>query len=336
MSQKQLHIYLQNNNIERLTTALPLCIALSETKLKPWFYQNYLEIYSLTTNFIDIIYNDSLSYTNNELFPLEIKTVSYSFISQDIINLIKQYIEKNYYIIIFVDEFYMRNSSSYLKHHFNHEYLIYGYNEQDKVLSGIGFLNTKFTTLDLMFDDLSKAFHSAKMLQQREDFAGDHELYLLRKKDYKNSFPFQIQTFKTKIANYLLSTLDLTSIYIKNIDDYKYNLGISVYNSIIEHLDLYCMEKHNYYYNSIHAFYEHKKGILTRLNYIYQTYHYELENIIKEYQEVVNGINNIRLLYIKLGQTLQNKNKICERIKINLCICKDKEYNILSKLLFLI
>lgn len=336
MFQKQLHICVQNDNIERLTTALPLCVALSEPKFKPWFYQNYLEIYCVTTNFINIVYNDSLSYTNNELFPLEIKTVSYNFVSQDIINLIKEYIQKDYYIIIFVDEFYMRNSNNYLKYHFNHEYLIYGYDEQNKILSGVGFLDTKFTTLDLMFDDLSKAFNSAKNLQQREDFSADHELYLLRKKDYKNSFPFQIQTFKTKIANYLLSTLDLTSIYIKSIDDYKYSLGISVYNSIMEHVDLYYIEKQNYYYNSIHAFYEHKKGILTRLNYIYEAYHYELENIIKEYQEVVNGINNIRLLYIKLGETRQNKNKICEKIKINLCICKDKEYNILSRLLITI
>jgi len=326
--------------MDSLVTAYPLCIALADTDFVPWYYENYLEIYSLLADeFLQISYNDGMSYINNEFSPLKVTTVPYDFLPDNMIDMMIRCIDQAYYLVLFVDEYYMKKSAIYLEEHYNHECLLYGYDTNHRIFNAVRFIYGELIKDEVKFDDIAEALNSAKKLDIRFDFSEDHELHLISKKMFKKPYLFCVNRLKSKLKGYRLSDMRPSDLYFRRIKDYNYQIGIDTYDAVVEHVMLCYINRHQYSVNAIRAFYDHKKGVLARLSYVYEQKKVtEFGGLIKEYQFLVSRINNIRRLYFKMSMVkdVTVKGKIKDQLICELLMCKDLDKELIDRVLALI
>src|SRR5690554_2560982 len=167
-SSEKLKIVLQKEITTYLNYSLPLCSILWNENKKMWLYEHFTQLYCINNE------NIWLDYLEDLYFPSDV--TDYSFVNSDemkyiddIILYIKEKISQKYYIFIYLDKFYLRNSNtnSYLKDHEPLFVFIYGYDDFSKQFNGIGFSNDSyFGFLNYSYENVSKAYKSCKLLYQ--------------------------------------------------------------------------------------------------------------------------------------------------------------------------
>ena len=136
-AKKLLPINIQKDFNAQLMYALPLCVLLVDDFYLEWFYENYVELFIVEQPNSTFAYGifDALYYSSfDNISP---RIMQYSYIGKyimdivdDIHPILKDRIDKKYYCVIFLDEYYIKQ----LNHNFNfpHEFLIYGYDNENK------------------------------------------------------------------------------------------------------------------------------------------------------------------------------------------------------------
>ena len=103
---------------------------------KDWFYSNFINIYSyynsdinkLEVNYDVQFFEDEVYYLNREKISID----TLDTLSSTVIDKFIQLINREKYICIFLDEFYIEETINYQKKHFDHEFMIYGYDSREK------------------------------------------------------------------------------------------------------------------------------------------------------------------------------------------------------------
>ena len=117
------HLYLNYQNINS--------ICFVEEHYKNFFFSNYLNCYSANLDWFKFQYIPDNSMLNTDRF-IETRVVDSTILNSrldkaEILKFILQSLNNNYYVDIYVDEFYLQGTLNYKTEHFPHEQLIYGY-----------------------------------------------------------------------------------------------------------------------------------------------------------------------------------------------------------------
>ena len=128
-----------------LQHAFTLSIVLANSEIAEWYNESY--ILPIMFEFYEDIqassceYLDAYAYSDISAYKDIFSQHGYSdrFInSEDVIDLIKYFIDSQKYVVVFVDEYYLKKCNLGGKVHFLHEEMIYGYDDDSLVLYSLG------------------------------------------------------------------------------------------------------------------------------------------------------------------------------------------------------
>lgn len=328
----ELPVYLVKEHISDFCVTLPLCVAFTEPNLYPWYYENFINICSTNREksicfskygptFMGM-YDEIFKYT--EVLPSMIK-------EEDICEIIISQLtgDKNYCYII-LNEYYISCKKEYRKSHFLHQSLIYGYDFDEKVFLAIAF--NKKDHLDYLkysYQEVLDAFKYNDLYKSVVFF----KLWTSKEK-----YKFSLMAFVENIEHYINSSCRYAEkFWSDSIDsiDRKY-YGVSA----IRHcLDVFSESKGIDYYDfrNIHFIYEHKKGILRRLEYLNaEGYLNDIhQRYISQYEGIVNSYKILRMIALKALYTekVSINYAIQKRIKSSIMVLIDEEIECLINII---
>lgn len=350
----ELPINLQHNIYVYLHHFFRVSITLSNDYFRPWYYQNYTNLFAFakTNLFTDYTFFDFCPPSFWDVLYESDCSLRFLKEQKDIFSLIKSSIQEKQYVSIDLDEYYLPIKQAYQKYRLIHPMLIYGYDEKEKELlcigsgkqdaedTGVGFLGK----YKISYSAFEKAYTSVMDLASSMttfSFTFGQPVVFFTLKDWS---PGGITSEDTKnAAERSLSFFD-TACFVEDLQHYiqgtwraqapfemHYKLsasqgsrlvyGTHVLDMIIEYLSFYLLErKDTVLYPFIHLIYEHKKSVYERLIVASKMMGMskELTDGINEYKKLVNLANGIRFKYLSYHQerSMKDAKELIDKIKI--------------------
>jgi hypothetical protein len=314
-----------------------LSIASTDEEYIPWFCSNYIQLcVTANPNFpADLDFFIPLKFEQNlpQCPFLDVQNIGMDFMDiakMDIINLIKSSINNDYYIYIVLNSYYIPhyNSDNPM---FHHSILIYGYDENNKVIhAGDFYQNGIYEFKDIRETDILNAFKNVDI----KEFWWNGLKLIKRKKTTKN-YELDIECIKELLTEYCYS-IDSSKRYRSRYNEFvnpeygeiKFGLG-SVYSRLLFDLNILKeKEKGCYDARAIPVFAEHKKAMdLIIEHLISKKYLPGNEN----YKGILNEAMIVRNLFIRYKIT--EKRELLDSIYEKLVRLRDLESIVLKKII---
>lgn len=301
----ELKIIMQQDITTYLHRSLPLCVVLAYEKCIPWYYCNFIQIFSFTDKkgYVELNYLEPRDCCSE---IVDMVCLGYHLLKEvkNIIDFIVEKINMGYYLIINVDEYYLPNKWTYKAEYYVHSSLIYGYDNKKEQLKAIGFnKQASFTEITFDYTQFIEAYENGKIhYKDSAPWCEWSALQLIRPKKFEVVYPFSNDRFLKELKNYLFSIGDNVRLYSFEYHENQVEFGFQVYDVTIRNLENLLHGKLTIDYRAIHLISEHKKCIYDRLEYVISQNKLtgEIITLLKEYLYVVNQFNNIRLKSLKL------------------------------------
>lgn len=312
-------------------------LSAAENMYYNWLFSNYIQImlnsgWVNSPNIVALDYfvtpqKNYNYYTIHNLLDFKYENPKMILESYNsIINFIIHQINHNFYVEILLNEKYIENRKVYQKDDENHTNLIYGYNEDLKLLYIMGFNKTSKPELGIItYDMFNMAYNTSDINANIYllKYVPDTKIYKLNKRHIISSIDDYLNGKNTS-NNYgnLFMPLDFT-------------FGIHVYDELMKNdktIDIFMHDVRISY-----LLFEHKKIMRDRISYlitqgiINATNSIEIVNFIKKIYSQSEIINN---LVIKYG--LNNNNHIKDKITLLMNDVKELEMFCYVKLLDLL
>lgn len=306
--------------------ANPLAILFNDKDVLPWFYSEYVQlIWYVDEKFLS--FNGKyISEIPTSIPWLEFQCMDKKFIKGiiDIQDFLVDAIDSGWYIISSYDEFYIPNTRSYQKNHFNHDFMIYGYDLCKKeYIMNIYTSRMKLESNFVPFDCFNEAFFA----NESDDFEFNR-INLYRKKEFF-SYDFDKQLLIEQLCDYVHSTCSNRRYLVPYGHD-KRIFGIDIYSYIISIFK----EQDNSAFDLriLYLLWEHKKCMRMRIDYMVENDLLIIDRAVHEtFNEIEKIASKVRILQLKLHAT---KNMhICNRIVDHLEILYVKEKGAIEVLL---
>lgn len=304
-------------------TSYGCLFSIMDDRLWPWIYNNFIQITYAHTwgifafeNHVRLLSNcPGISY-----YEIPRIVVDYKW-DKKVENLIIEALEMDYYVYIYVDRYYIKQSSSYQKYCSPHEVLICGYDLSKRTFTIADNLeNGKFVVTECTFDEVEKGYWAIK---SKYDFMTNIR-YLKQNKEY--TCHINLPQIILNIDNYLLSK--------KNYDliqDQEFDYGFDAYHRLFADI-LNAEKSFELDWRGFHLLYEHKILMEMRIKYLLDI---EVISCSSSFLEAITKLKNdflvLRNLVIKYNLTLDRN--ILERIKGNLEDSLNRERSYLFDLL---
>ena len=342
---KELKVVMQRDITTYLHRSLPLCAILVYDKYLPWYYNNFIQVFSYT----DSNGNVELNYLEGRDCYIEIVDVvclGYHLLKNEksILEFIIEKINMGYYLVMNVDEFYLPNKGEYHKNHFVHSSLIYGYDNNTKCLKAIGFNQERlFTELTFDYSEFTDAYENGKIHYKKDaPWCDWSAVQLIRPKSFEGEFPFIITRFINELEEYLFSKSDLRRLYSFEYQPEQVEFGFKIYDVFVKNLHNLLDGNMTIDYRAAHLLSEHKKCLYDRIGYVISKYQLsgEITELHKQYMEIVKRWNNIRLKYlsqflkdIDFMNNSQKQKYLIHNVINEINEVKEMEYSILEKII---
>lgn len=314
--------------------AFYLSIISSNKNCLPWIFSNYSNLFIDQKGFCDFFVKTPEYY----LYPWfqGSQRIHRDLLEENNINFIdfiKRSINKENYIWLHLNEFYLPCSTKYKKLQFIHSALISGYDDKEEKFFVNGFYNNrKYSKYLVSYKDIEKSFKHAHPI---EDFK--FYIHLLKyncEYDLKE-FKYNKKLFKHQLIAHLSSTiepfLNLEEAFdLKNFEDLT--TGLEVYKKI-EQLYLYNTTDSDYIYDlrPFYVIYEHKKLLNLKLDFLKNKQEFILTDEIYKQLEVLEKESiKVLNLYIKYGLTKDKR--IIVRIRDGLNTMREMEKEVLEEI----
>lgn len=345
--QKDINVYLSH--------AAPLCVILTDSRLYPWFYEHYVQIFSTTYEHSDGSRHFMLDFLEREEvykevlieIPLEFELMREQ---NDIIHFIRRHIDLGYHQIIRVDDYYLPKGRSYHKYHIIHESLIYGYDDNRRDILTINFDDKgTFSRLRISYENFAAAYWKGIDLIQlnRNLMPAPHHgiAKLIKLREFNGDYPFDIRKFTSSLSDYIFSIGDSSRNYLANsywtadLHSWQphdvsglFKFGFDIFEDFEQFLRNIVAGTEVADYRYIHLLYEQKRSIYSRLEYISSAYHVRVDfsDSINEYQEIVRNFEVARLKFLKY-LTCREEAIISQIVEI-VCHTKKEELMLLVRI----
>lgn len=326
--------------------AYPLVVLSGHKECIPWFYSNYLQL-KCDKKFKSILTFCADGYSALPWLDTELLAKNLLEKKHNLHELVCSRIENCAYFSSSYDEFYIPTSPAYRSRHFDHDFLIYGYDKNAREYNVLAYTSRRtLEAFTISFDQFYSAFHS-KWIRKR------YNLYFFKKKK-TSEFSFSIKKILDLLRDYSAGrrpSQKYVADYIRmptflgmdifrflkylrqKLDTRKIAYGMDVYKYLKIHLKSFFVDKKSRSpMTSLHILYEHKKNMAARLQYIRKKrLAYVNTKDIKGYLELARVTLQMRNLLIKFRIT--NQNIELEKIIKSLERCESLEREILERLI---
>ena len=305
-------------NIQREITAnnhraFPLCVVLSDPMLTSWYYEHYLNIFSvyenkrLTLDYLEkyAVYSDIIGYVQiGSNLMNEVTDISEYVIAR---------INSGYYVNVCVDEYYFPGKQHYGKAHYVHLSLIYGYDRTERVFYSVGYDKDGLVNgISVNFESFQKAYEEGKKFYtESAPWTKWTTVQLFFSNSFKSPYVFRVEKVLGKLKDYLLSRGDESILYYLGYANWEVKSGYSVNSAVIEKLKSLKNGDISIDYRGIHLFAEHKKVLLNCLEYISRNLVVpeSFEKCLVEYKKIAELFNRVRLVFFDLQISYGFSNK---------------------------
>ncbi len=343
-SKAELPAAAQNEITTYLHRSLPLCAILANHNYIGWYYSNYIQIFSYrdAKGFLEINYSEP---RDSFADIADVICLGYHLLQEvgSIVDFIKDKIQLGYYLIINLDEYELSNKHDYMKNHYVHASMVYGYDDETRQVKGVGFDKSRlFTDLLFDYDELNKSYTSSKVhYLNYAPWCAWSAVQLIKLKSPERQFPFSKRKFLQDLYDYIHSEADEYRLYNFEYDVNRVTFGMDVYETIVKELNHILRGEFNVDYRALHLLAEHKKCLYARLSYVIEKFKLssELVSKNKEFYQLVLRFDEIRKQF--LGQVFQefdllkltNEQKIAiEKVSNEILRLKDVEYKLLDEI----
>lgn len=265
----------------------------------PWIYAKYINcIYNPKSK---IIFDHCIS-TSGRFFSHEkamlfqrfiLKNEIFNLDVMDFVEWTKDFLDKDWYVLGYFDEYHIKAKAAYGKIHFRHGIFIYGYDDAEELFYGIGYVDfAKYKTFTFSYDEFRLALPT-DFDRENEKF-NPHDIDLIQfnvvkeNPDYK--FEFNLKEVYTCISDFLNSR----DSFVEGRKDLVY--GIECEREFAN----YILDSKNSYLDIRYSrlFMELKDIMVRRLNYLVEINALP-PNIVEEYKEIAKMQTTVHLLFIK-------------------------------------
>ena len=159
---------------------------------KKWLIQNFVNIAFKKE------YDNALTYVRPYFWFWNCFKIKYSlhYPLKNVIKKVKDFLDKDYYVFLCVNEEYIPERIYYKNAYYNHEILIFGYDDELNEFDTIAYNDKrKYDTQKVLFTDIDKAF--------RTDHEHLYKFYALRINPKYNFYQTSISSMKRGIKRYL-------------------------------------------------------------------------------------------------------------------------------------
>lgn len=286
--------------------AYSLTAAVAKECSYEWIYSNYIQLVfqdperfdNQPVKFFKVSWKSGLIWDAD--CPLLIcDTISRELMMEnkiDIINFICNAIDKDQYVKVYLDEFYLPYRSSYQWRHLIHESLFFGYDNEKKQLYGLAYITDAngygFKEFSVDMNNVKQAFERVPIMDSVQK-----NRIMCMSCNWEKFYEFDLQEVKETIYEYLHSFhTDLKFVSINNANSY-YVFGLEIYEKIINY---YMTEECERTVIPLHIIYEHKRLMYDRLKYMMENeYITKDEVLLNQYLKIVKEAYLCKFLYIK-------------------------------------
>ncbi|MDF2804604.1 MAG: bmyC [Anaerocolumna sp.] len=235
-SKAELPAVAQNEITTYLHRSLPLCAILANDNYREWYYSNYIQIFSYRDGkgFLEINY---LEPRDSFVDIADVICLGYHLLQEveSIVDFIKEKVQLGYYLIINLDEYELSNKHDYMKNHYVHASIVYGYDDETRQVKGVGFDKSRlFTDLLFDYDELNKSYTSSKVhYLNYAPWCAWSAVQLIKLKSAGRQFPFSKRKFMQDLHDYIHSDADEYRLYDFEYDVNRVTFGIDVYDELV-------------------------------------------------------------------------------------------------------
>lgn len=321
--------------------AFPMSIIGCRPEYKGWVYSNFMNIYSLHQN-NELMINYDVQYYEDQVYYLEMEKMTiatFDLFNNAPIEQIKKIIDREKYICLFIDEFYIEGTKYYGTKHYNHEIMIYGYNEYEKKLQCAYYgADSYYKLRKVKYKSFISSFNSIHLNRDSPFIMYSHH------KDNKWLRPYYTidseyikHTLRRYLngTNFLYDRRHINPLYCS----YRNKYGIQIYDDMKKYYDDMQEQKKYVDLRPFYFIYENKIIMMKRIQFLFEEHILENPNYAKKFQEVVAISRKILNLAIKHNvNTHRNRNteEIKKNIIININKIKELEKKIISELIKMI
>ena len=281
-------------------TVFPLSILAVNDIYLPWFYSQHIQLF--VTEYIeeDLMKLDFYRYPYARLLPAPFLDVLYYNRDIDIVfetrivDFLVANLNKNYYIQLYANEFYMPNRSHYKQQNYTHEILIHGYDSQSEEFYIVGYNHQgQYTSSPIKFTDFEQAFVNVDKLPERKN------KIQLSKYIKDRTYEFDLELLKEQLQDYLYSnnTSNRYRIINKPIDGIY---GLEIYQYFDTYFKDLLSESFHYDIRNLHILWEHKKCMILRMQFMEENNYLDPAHRFSElYKNTVQLASNIRIIMLR-------------------------------------
>lgn len=300
--------------------AYSLTAAVAKECSYEWIYSNYIQLVfqeperfdNQPVKFFKVSWKSGLIWDAD--CPLLIcDTISRELVMAnkiDIIDFICNAIDKEQYVKIYLDEFYLPYRSSYQWRHLIHESLFFGYDNDKKQLYGLAYITDAngygFKEFSVDMNNVKQAFEQVPIIDSVQK-----NRIMFMSCNWEKFYEFDLQVVKDSIYEYLHSfRTDLKFVSINNANSY-YVFGLEIYEKLVNY---YMEEESERTVIPLHIIYEHKRLMYDRLKYMMENEYMDNdEDFLNQYLRIVKEAYLCKLFFIKCS--IQNNVGSNEKLK---------------------
>lgn len=254
-----------------------------------WIANNYIQVMAYKyNNRIGIDYLSGSIFGSVPLLDFYSLDKEEMFNSEyDVHNDLKEWIDSNKYIYTFLDEFYIPKRNAFNKFHFNHDSLIYGYDNDKRIYNIVGFDSSgNYSISEISFEILYRAICNENicliLLKLKEiDYNFDIDKFTEMLLDYT-----QAKDCRDKLSLYL-DMESYNEVYYDNKFNNAESFGINIYSCFNEILEFCAINKSNLDYRNFYLLYEHKLNMLSKIKYL------KINNFLKNTYKIEEEFNKL-------------------------------------------
>lgn len=238
-----------------------------------------------------------------------------------IVELIKHSIDNGGYVYAIVNEFYIPHRKSYMKFNYDHDILVYGYDEEKFYILGYDE-NVHYSATEVSFSEFEDAFHTVSTLQ--------YIIFFTHAKYYKCKFDSGLNL---RLINDYIESQNTSFIYPFIIDSSpNTKWGQNAVAAMLEYSKNDFNNGKRINVRFFDTYLEHKKIMKMRLKLLCEDLN--CYNLYDEYERIYDESTAIKNLVIKMNITknISDFDKLTSLVNNNL----NKEKEILKTLLNLV
>ena len=298
--------------------ALAMPIMMTIPNIENWLVSEFIQLHS---NSIFIKYYNYGSAEEYE--PLETTILrTHLDLGEDIIDVIKNFIKNEYYIIVLCDDSCIPILN--IKYSRLHSILLFGYDDDKQKFDAYAYHNGKPAKFKILYKEFLNAYNSkycAGYEVKSNDFDGMNEnddvhrincesnlLVLYKIKELKFDY-INIEKFKWHMLDYMeaVNTVSRERPHLGLFNTETILWGMDIYTGIKKFYNIILDRK--YYINHADAYclYEHKKNMLQKMIYLGKHTNIKCDNnILNDYNRIVEKAEIFMNLVIKYNYRLGN------------------------------